>query len=313
MKRKGFTLVELLVVIAIIALLMGILMPALAKVRAIAQRMICGSNLRGIGSSMLVYAEDNEGVYPRAANRQPIWTSAGQIDDWEAMGVTSYLDAYGCNVNSKTGGEATITASLFLLVKYADAQAKLFICKGEGSKAFELPDNTNLDDITEAWDFGDNPGIHCSYAYQMPYFDPSNFNNPGYPVTEDTSGNKPVASDRNPYFDMNAKDVYLDNATWQDSEYDDSENVHNSAAHNRGGQNVLYKDNHVDFEKQANVGISRDNIWKYWSGSPEDNNHNPDPSAQERQIGGEEPAGNGDGFPIAEDDSYLVVEENIEN
>jgi prepilin-type N-terminal cleavage/methylation domain-containing protein len=53
MKKKGFTLVELLVVIAIIALLMGILMPALARVRQIAFRMVCGTNLSGIGKAML--------------------------------------------------------------------------------------------------------------------------------------------------------------------------------------------------------------------------------------------------------------------
>ncbi len=57
-KRTGFTLVELLVVIAIIALLMGILMPALAKVRHIAYRMVCANNLGGIGKSMMVYGED---------------------------------------------------------------------------------------------------------------------------------------------------------------------------------------------------------------------------------------------------------------
>ncbi|MHC4114802.1 MAG: type II secretion system protein, partial [Planctomycetota bacterium] len=60
MKRKGFTLVELLVVIAIIALLMGILMPALAKVKQLAARMVCGSHLSGIGKAMLVYANDHK-------------------------------------------------------------------------------------------------------------------------------------------------------------------------------------------------------------------------------------------------------------
>ena len=68
-KRTGFTLVELLVVIAIIALLMGILMPALAKVRQIAYRMVCGNNIGGIGKAMMVYANDNEEAYPVAGGK----------------------------------------------------------------------------------------------------------------------------------------------------------------------------------------------------------------------------------------------------
>ena len=64
MRRKGFTLVELLVVIAIIALLMGILMPALARVRQLAYRMVCGTNLAGLGKAVLIYSNDNEEEYP---------------------------------------------------------------------------------------------------------------------------------------------------------------------------------------------------------------------------------------------------------
>ena len=82
MKRQGFTLVELLVVIAIIALLMGILMPALARVRQLAFRLTCGTNLSGIGKAMLVYANDFEDELPKAGARTNTWAYA--ISEWDA-------------------------------------------------------------------------------------------------------------------------------------------------------------------------------------------------------------------------------------
>ncbi len=65
-QHKGFTLIELLVVIAIIAVLMGILMPALSMVKAQARRSVCASHLRGFGTAVLTYAADYDEKIPPA-------------------------------------------------------------------------------------------------------------------------------------------------------------------------------------------------------------------------------------------------------
>ncbi|UCC22262.1 MAG: DUF4190 domain-containing protein [Planctomycetota bacterium] len=52
----------------LVALLMGILMPALARVRMIAYRMVCGTNMSGLGKAMLIYANDNNDVFPSPSN-----------------------------------------------------------------------------------------------------------------------------------------------------------------------------------------------------------------------------------------------------
>ncbi len=69
-KKKAFTLVELLVVIAIIALLISILAPSLQNARLMARQMMCGQNLRSIGSAIQTYAAANRDYVPPFANSQ---------------------------------------------------------------------------------------------------------------------------------------------------------------------------------------------------------------------------------------------------
>jgi prepilin-type N-terminal cleavage/methylation domain-containing protein/prepilin-type processing-associated H-X9-DG protein len=72
-QRDGFTLIELLVVIAIIAVLMGILMPALRRAKGQAQAVACLNNLKQLGLAMTTYAQENDDYIPRALDHKVKW------------------------------------------------------------------------------------------------------------------------------------------------------------------------------------------------------------------------------------------------
>ena len=63
-RAGAFTLIELLVVIAIIAILAGMLLPALARAKGSGKRIFCVNNLRQLGLSMQMFTDDNEGLQP---------------------------------------------------------------------------------------------------------------------------------------------------------------------------------------------------------------------------------------------------------
>ncbi|MHC4270755.1 MAG: type II secretion system protein [Planctomycetota bacterium] len=336
MKKKGFTLVELLVVIAIIALLMSILMPALARVRQIAYRMICGTNLSGIGKAMLVYANDSDERYPRAGGRRSEWSTTGAIGDWDAP--SENLAFAGTGGGRAGGRKATITSSHYLLVKYADVSPKQFVCKGDsGTSIFKLSDYTvaGQEDLTTVWDFGIIPTDHDSYTYHMPYY--SSAIDTSYPVTMVSNPSSPVCSDKNPFQDQNSSDyiqqyqayVTLDQADvdvggttltqyifvdpWLDADPPDNAPYGNSASHQREGQNVLYVDAHVAFERHPNVGVENDNIWLFWTSIDSETGK---PATQtERQVGNESGAPiRGTTYPMSEEDAFLVNDsENVLN
>jgi hypothetical protein len=250
----GFTRADTVAVVTVLVLVgvsgYLIIAPALRCVRITDARCGCATNLLSIGRAMLVYAADHHDLLPVAGGRDT--RQATGLKDWSAPGRH---EAFGLDPNG-TGGEATISSSLYLLIRstYADVTPRTFLCKEDkGIREFS-PATCGLrgKELTALWDFGPDPARHCSYSYHMPY-------GPYRLTTWDEPGT-PVATDRNPWISSphwkarNFSDFLWNGSTKQ-------QRAGNAMPHSRDGQNVLFLDSHVEFAKRAFCGLDEDNIY----------------------------------------------------
>ncbi|HSV27880.1 MAG TPA: type II secretion system protein [Sedimentisphaerales bacterium] len=342
MRRKGFTLVELLVVIAIIAMLLAILMPALARVRTLAYQMLCGTNLKGIANAILVYSQDNAERYPVAGVPGGLWQNTGvhptgSLRGGDAAQGWQWDDTRKPTALSPVPQRATVSASFFLLVRYADVSVASFVCRagiqtsmnmnailaglaGATTERGLAPTAANqARDVTEAWDFSNLPSRYVSYAYAYPW------DRNMAPSPSSKSG-VALAGDLNPWITLSG-----DSPRWHDGVgrsgdnfgvdatpriYDspqliraaearrDSWVAGNSLAHDQGGQNILFNDMHVSFSRQPNpdAAVQNDNVYTTW--------HQAVPTEAWHRGRGARPlnTGNADAAmrPRSRDDSYLI-------
>ena len=235
--RAGLTLVDVLVSMVLIVFLAGVALPGIfGRSRETSERVKCAKNLRQIGLAMMLYANENNGFYPRT------------YSDTEADKVTSYSkpDAKNPFAKGADGVDANdVTAPMFLLLRTQDLTPDVFTCPSSKAEplTFGVQDHSNFDSAK-----------HLAYSMHAPYPSAKAIGE-GFGWATPLKAEFAVAADMNPGSDELTKLTAVSNAK--------DMKAGNSLNHGGAGQNVLYGDGHVEWQQMPFCGVDHDNIYTY--------------------------------------------------
>jgi prepilin-type N-terminal cleavage/methylation domain-containing protein/prepilin-type processing-associated H-X9-DG protein len=159
---QGFTLIELLVVIALIALLMGVLMPALRKAREAARMISCASNQRQVIMALAAYAQNNESRLPPS--------SADNNGGWHRPNDLNWIQQYWSVRRRLTDAEMESVKDRYHYVgRYLGdilKDGKVFNCPLSGIRDDDVwpPHGTAAGTYGEFYRSGRYPFLPCTYA-----------------------------------------------------------------------------------------------------------------------------------------------------
>ena len=247
-RGRAFTLVEVLVVVGIVALLMGIVLPTVGRMRSANRQVACASNLRTIGQALTAYAHDNREEYPRII--------AEPSDNGDYMAAHEPAADVMSPFANATNGKNASYAALFLLVRSELVKPDVFICPATKDTVddFQGQDFRRRSNFTNirATESGEVVATNCSYTYACMY--PAKFASIKRMKYGVLPARYPLAADKS----LRRCSLFPD---------DNAGAPGNSRNHQRKGQNVLYADGAVEWHKDPLAGVNGDHIYNRGAGS----------------------------------------------